>query len=273
MAFRLCKARGNGRILVPTMGALHRGHEVLIRRARELIGAKGHMVVSVFINPAQFAPGEDFQRYPRPFADDKRLCAKLGVDLLFHPAPQAMYPADFSTYVEETALSLPLCGRSRAGHFRGVCTVVLKLFQIIQPDIAVFGLKDFQQYMVIRRMVRDLNIPVRIASVPIVREPDGLALSSRNQYLSQEERAQAPILRQALLAARAAFRHGETDAENLRALIMRKIATASRARIDYIEFVDTESLNAVRTATGRTVLAAAVFFGATRLIDNICLRS
>lgn len=273
MASLLCKASGNRRIIVPTMGALHRGHAALIRRARQLSGPKGAVIVSIFVNPAQFAPSEDFTRYPRPFAADKRLCAELGVDLLFHPNAQSMYPRGFSTYVEEKSLSLPLCARSRPGHFRGVCTVVLKLFEITQPDAAVFGLKDFQQYMVIRRMVRDLNIPVRIAPVQTVREPDGLALSSRNRYLSEEERAQAPVLRQALLEAKAAFQRGETSAARLRQLILRKIASAPLARVDYIDVMEAESLQAVRTATPGTLFALAVFFGRTRLIDNLWLRS
>jgi pantoate--beta-alanine ligase len=273
MATRLCKASENRRILVPTMGALHRGHAALIRRARQLSGPKGAVIVSIFVNPAQFAPTEDFTSYPRPFAADKRLCAQLGVDLLFHPTAKTMYPRGFSTYVEESSLSLPLCARSRPGHFRGVCTVVLKLFEIIQPDAAVFGLKDLQQYMVIRRMVRDLNIPVRVAPVQTVREADGLALSSRNQYLSAEERAQAPVLRQALLEAKAAFQRGETSAARLRQRILRKIATAPLARVDYVDVVEAESLRAVRTAASGTLLALAVFFGGTRLIDNLWLRS
>src|SRR5882757_4467294 len=175
---------GVGVGFVPTMGYLHAGHLSLIERARRLVGKSGKIVVSIFVNPTQFGPKEDFSRYPRPFAADKALCAAFGVDLIFHPTPPEIYPEGFSTYVEETTVSTLLCGASRPGHFRGVCTVVLKLFQIIRPQIAVFGLKDFQQCAVIRRVVRDLDLPVRIVAAETVREPDGLALSSRNQYLT-----------------------------------------------------------------------------------------
>jgi pantoate--beta-alanine ligase len=259
-------------VFVPTMGALHRGHAVLIDRARILAGPGGAVVVSIFVNPTQFGPKEDFSRYPRPFAADKRLCTAHGVDVIFHPSGQEMYPEGFSTYVEETSISTLLCGASRPGHFRGVCTVVHKLFQIIQPQVAVFGLKDFQQCAVIRRMVRDLHLPVRIVAVETVREPDGLALSSRNQYLSPEERQQAPVLRAALLAAKEAWQAGETNAARLRQLIVKKIGTASLARIDYVEIADVDSLQPVQRADRNTVMALAVFFGRTRLIDNLRLR-
>jgi pantoate--beta-alanine ligase len=254
------------------MGALHRGHTTLIDRARALAGPKGTVVVSIFVNPTQFGPKEDFSRYPRPFAADKKLCAAHGVDVIFHPTPAEIYPEGFSTYVEETVVSSLLCGASRPGHFRGVCTVVLKLFQIIQPQVAIFGLKDFQQCAVIRRMVRDLHLPVRIVPVETVREPDGLALSSRNQYLSAEERAQAPVLRAALLAARKAWQEGEKSAARLRQLIVRKIGGASLARIDYVEIADAETLQPIKDAGRNTIMALAVFFGRTRLIDNLRLR-
>jgi pantoate--beta-alanine ligase len=257
---------------VPTMGALHRGHAALIDRARKLAGPKGTVVVSIFVNPAQFGPKEDLSRYPRPFAADRKLCATHGADLIFHPSPGEMYAPDFSTWVHEESVSRHLCGASRPGHFRGVCTVVLKLFQITRPARAVFGLKDFQQCMVIRRMVRDLNLPVRLDFAQTVREPDGLALSSRNVYLSPEERAQAPVLRQALLAAEAAFRRGETRAAALRRLMESAIATAPLARADYIEIASAETLQPVKTAGRDTVMALAVFFGRTRLIDNLWLR-
>jgi pantoate--beta-alanine ligase len=251
------------------MGALHRGHARLIDHARSLAGPRGTVIVSIFVNPTQFGPKEDFSRYPRPFSADRKLCAAHGVDAIFHPTPAQMYPPGFSTFVEETAASSFLCGASRPGHFRGVCTVVLKLFQILQPQIAVFGLKDFQQCAVIRRMVRDLDLPVRIAAVETVREADGLALSSRNQYLTPEERRQAPVLRAALLAARAAFQRGETSAARLRRLIVKQLGTASLARIDYVEVADAGSLQPVRQVNRETVIALAVFFGATRLIDNL----
>jgi pantoate--beta-alanine ligase len=254
------------------MGALHRGHAALIRRARKEAGANGTVVVSIFVNPTQFGPKEDFSRYPRTFVADQEICASNGADAIFHPSADEIYPAGFSTWVNEEAVSLPLCGGSRPGHFRGVCTVVLKLFQIIQPDAAIFGRKDFQQCAVIARMVRDLNVPVKIVLAETVREPDGLALSSRNTYLSSEERAQAPIIREALLAARAAFRAGETRASVLSRKITNRIKTAPLARIDYVELVDPTSLEPVETLKRGTVVAAAVFFGRTRLIDNLEFR-
>lgn len=254
------------------MGALHAGHAALIDRAGELAGSGGRVVVSIFVNPAQFGPKEDFSRYPRPLAADQKLCAAHGADLIFHPAAETMYPPGFSTFVEESAVSASLCGASRPGHFRGVSTVVLKLFQIVQPQFAVFGLKDFQQCAVIQRMVRDLHLPVQIVPVETVRESDGLALSSRNRYLAPEERAQAPVLRAALLAAEAAWRKGETSAARLRRLITRTIATAPLARIDYVEITDATALRPLTRVPRNSLLALAVFFGATRLIDNVWLR-
>jgi pantoate--beta-alanine ligase len=253
------------------MGALHAGHAALICRARSLAGVSGTVVVSIFVNPAQFGPAEDLERYPRPFDADRELCASLGADAIFHPQPEAMYAHGHSTWVMEETASRGLCGASRPGHFRGVCTVVLKLFTITAPAIAVFGQKDFQQCAVIRRMVRDLNLPVRIVIAPTVRERDGLALSSRNVYLGAEERRQAPILHQSLLAARAAWRRGVRETEKLRRLIQQSIASASLARIDYIEIAAPDSLEAVPLAEKGAVMALAVFFGKTRLIDNLRL--
>lgn len=267
-----CRRAPGPLILVPTMGALHAGHAALLDRARQLAGARGTVVASLFVNPTQFGPREDLARYPRPLAADRKLCAQHGVDVLFLPTAEAMYPGGFSTYVEEGAVSLPLCGASRPGHFRGVCTVVLKLFQIVAPAQAVFGLKDYQQCAVIRRMVRDLNLPVRIVPVATVREPDGLALSSRNRYLSDAERVQAPVLRRALLAARAAYRAGEKNAARLRQKLVATIASAPLARLDYAGVADADSLRPVRTAGRNTVMALAVFFGPTRLIDNLTLK-
>ena len=259
-------------VLVPTMGALHEGHAALIDRARKIAGRSGLVVVSIFVNPTQFGPKEDFSRYPRTLTTDRQLCAAHGADAIFCPSAAEMYPADFSTWVNEESVSRPLCGASRPGHFRGVCTVVLKLFTIVQPAVAVFGLKDFQQCMVIRRMVRDLNLPVRIVAAPTAREPDGLALSSRNRFLSPKERAQAPLLRRALLAAASAFRAGEKSAARLRALVIEIIATASRSRIDYVDVLNATNLTEIKTARPGCVIAVAVFFGKTRLIDNLCLR-
>jgi pantoate--beta-alanine ligase len=254
------------------MGALHDGHAALIDRARQVAGRRGLVVVSIFVNPAQFGPREDFSKYPRTLPNDRRVCELHGADLVFCPAPTEMYPADFSTWVKEESVSAPLCGGSRPGHFRGVCTVVLKLFAIVEPSAAVFGLKDFQQYTVIRRMGRDLNLPVRIVPVPTVRETDGLALSSRNRFLTPEERAQAPVLRGALLEARTAFRRGETRVIALREILLKVLSTAPLARVDYAEIRDGETLAEVATVRKGCVLALAVFFGRTRLIDNLWLR-
>ena len=255
-------------VLVPTMGALHAGHISLIHRAREHAGPDGEIALSIFVNPLQFEPGADFNRYPRPENADEEVCRAEGVDLLFRPVPNEMYAPDRSTFVEETALSERLCGRSRPGHFRGVCTVVTKLFHLFAPDAAVFGEKDFQQLAIVRRMVRDLDFPIEIIASPTVREPDGLALSSRNQYLSAEERAQAPVIRAALLAA---AQSNEKSAAEIIARVRSTIATAPRARIDYVEIVGADDLQPRLTIEPRSFLAVAVFFGKTRLIDNILL--
>ncbi|HEX5176028.1 MAG TPA: pantoate--beta-alanine ligase [Chthoniobacteraceae bacterium] len=259
-------------VVVPTMGALHAGHAALLVTGRKQAGPSGTLVTTIFVNPTQFAPGEDYARYPRSFGDDRRLCAAHDVDILFHPEAGDIYPPGFSTTVHERAVSGRLCGISRPGHFDGVCTVVLKLFEITAADIAVFGLKDFQQCSVIRRMVRDLNLPVRLRFVPTVRERDGLALSSRNRYLSPDERAQAPVLRRALKAAMAAYADGERNAAALRRILHDTIGQAPLARIDYAEVVDADSLQPAQRAGANTLLAAAVFFGRTRLIDNQWLR-
>lgn len=269
---RFCQTAPRPLVFVPTMGALHAGHAALVDRARKAAGPKGTVIVSIFVNPTQFGPNEDLSRYPRTLAADRELCAKHGAVAIFHPTPEMMYAADHSTWVDEGLVSGPLCGASRPGHFRGVCTVVLKLFTIVQPDSAVFGLKDYQQCAVIRRMVRDLNLPVKIIAAPTVRERDGLALSSRNTYLSAEERAQAPIIRKALLAARAAWGRGVRDAATLRDRVWQIISGTGLARIDYVEVVDGASLALVDRAEKGAVIAAAVFFGKTRLIDNIVLR-
>jgi pantoate--beta-alanine ligase len=259
-------------VIVPTMGALHAGHAALLAAGKRAAGRSGTLLATIFVNPIQFGPGEDYARYPRAFPEDRRLCAAQGVDILFHPEATEIFPTGFSTRVHENAVSTTLCGASRPGHFEGVCTIVLKLLEITAADIAVFGLKDFQQCMVIRRMVRDLNLRVRLQFVRTVRERDGLALSSRNRYLSPEERAQAPVLQAALKKAAAAFAKGERNAGKLRRMLHDTIAAAPLARIDYAEVVDADSLQPVRTADGNTVFAVAVFFGRTRLIDNHWLR-
>ena len=268
-AGRFCRRAPRPLVLVPTMGALHAGHAALLKRARRLAGPRGTVVASIFVNPAQFGPGEDLSRYPRPFAADAKLCREAGVDLVFHPAPDAMYAPDASVWVDEERLSAGLCGAARPGHFRGVCTVVAKLFHLLAPDIAVFGEKDYQQLAILRHMVRDLNFPVRIAAVPTVRETDGLALSSRNRHLSAGERARAPILRKAMLQAASGAKAGETDARVLQRLVEKAIASAPPVRIDYVAIVDAETLAPVTRLKRKTLIAVAVFFGKTRLIDNI----
>ena len=264
----LPRRSGARRVLVPTMGALHAGHISLIRLAREQAGAAGEVVVSIFVNPLQFEPGADFSQYPRPEAADEEVCRAEGVDIIFRPLPNEVYFDNRSTFVEETALSERLCGASRPGHFRGVCTVVTKLFHLVAPDAAVFGEKDFQQLAIVRRIVRDLNFPIEILAGPTVRESDGLALSSRNQYLSAAERAQAPVLRAALLSAADS---PEASAEKVLDLVRQQIASAPLARIDYAEIVGADDLQPRLEIGPRTLLAIAVYFGRTRLIDNILL--
>ncbi|MDQ6861914.1 MAG: pantoate--beta-alanine ligase [Verrucomicrobiota bacterium] len=256
------------RVLVPTMGALHRGHLELVRIAREAAGKDGEVAVSIFVNPLQFEPGSDFERYPRPQSVDEDLCRSAGVDLLFRPPPNEMYFGDRSVTVRESALAQVLEGKSRPGHFDGVCTVVTKLFHLLAPQAVVFGQKDFQQLAIIRRMVRDLNFAIEIIGVPTVREADGLACSSRNQYLSDDEREQAPVLRAALLEA---ARSGIGAAEQLVRQVRERIATAPAARIDYVELIDAETLQPRSDVAAQSLLALAVFFGKTRLIDNILL--
>lgn len=259
------------RVLVPTMGALHRGHLELVRIARDAAGSDGEVSVSIFVNPLQFEPGSDFERYPRPETVDEELCRDAGVDVLFRPSPGEMYFGDRSVIVRETALAQVLEGKSRRGHFDGVCTVVTKLFHLLSPHAAVFGEKDFQQLAIIRRMVRDLQFRIEIIGAPTVREPDGLAFSSRNQYLSAEERPQAPVLRAALLQAAELVRGGETSSDRIVAAVRERISSASGARIDYVELVDSETLEVKETVDAKSLLAVAVFFGKTRLIDNIRL--
>ena len=258
-------------VLVPTMGALHRGHLELIRIAREVSGKDGEVVVSVFVNPLQFAPGGDYDKYPRPEKQDEELCRNAGVNILFRPSPAEMYFNDASVTVEENSLSNTLCGKSRPGHFRGVCTVVTKLFHIVAPQGAIFGEKDFQQLAIIRRMVRDLNFPIEIIGAPTVRESDGLACSSRNQYLSPEERAQAPVLRAALLEGARLVAEGETSVQKIISAARKIIESAPLARIDYLELVNSGTLQPVETIQPNSLIATAVYFGQTRLIDNILL--
>ncbi|MFA4944753.1 MAG: pantoate--beta-alanine ligase [Lentisphaeria bacterium] len=252
---------------VPTMGALHEGHLSLVRLARQRADV---VVVTVFVNPTQFGPQEDFARYPRPFERDCELCRAAGVEALFAPEPAAMYAPDATTWVEEGALSKPLCGERRPGHFRGVTTVVAKLFNAVLPDVAVFGQKDAQQALVLQRMVRDLNFPVELVIAPIVREADGLALSSRNVYLSADERRRALAISRGLRAAEAAFAAGERAAVALCGGVRAGIEAAG-GRVDYVELRDRGTLAPLAVADRPALLAVAAFFGNTRLLDNVFL--
>ena len=257
---------------VPTMGYLHAGHITLVRNARRLVGPRGKVVVSIYVNPTQFGPKEDLSRYPRNFTRDKKMCRAAGTDVIFAPDDQQMYPTQgndvYGTYVVEETLTRGLEGASRPTHFRGVTTVVAKLFNIVQPTVAVFGAKDFQQAAVVKRMVRDLNFPLRIAVAPTHREPDGLAMSSRNKYLSPSERAQAIILHRAMLRAQAIVKQKAVAASRLKSDLKRFIGAAPLARLDYVEFFDPQTLQPVRQVRRGSHLALAVFFGKTRLIDN-----
>ncbi len=263
--------RRAGRVigLVPTMGYLHAGHLSLVKIAR---ARADQVCVSIFVNPTQFGPNEDLSTYPRDWARDEALCREAGVDVIFAPAPEAMYAADASISVVEKRLSARLCGASRPGHFEGVCTVVAKLFNAAQPAFAVFGEKDAQQLRILRRMVRDLNISVEIVASPIVREPDGLAMSSRNARLTPDERAQAVCLRRALDAVEAAFSRGERRVEVLVKTAQSEIAKAPLAQVDYVEIVDDEALTPITQIRGAALCALAVRFPSARLIDNTVLR-
>src|SRR5438477_1401844 len=269
-AAQVCvRGRTGKSVLVPTMGALHRGHLELIRVAREHVGNEGEVVVSIFVNPLQFEPGSDFEKYPRPEPADEKFCEDAGVNLLFRP--REMYFDDRSVYVEETRLSAGLCGAARPGHFRGVCTVVSKLFNLLAPTAAVFGEKDYQQLTIIRRMVRDLNFPIEIIGVPTVREADGLALSSRNQYLNTDERAQATVLYRAMTRVKELADGGQKSVGELIDVAKGVIASAKSARVDYISIVDADNLQPLGVLQPNAVIALAVFVGKTRLIDNLRL--
>lgn len=251
--------------LVPTMGYLHEGHRSLIDRAVE---QNDRVVVSVFVNPIQFGPGEDLATYPRDLERDAALCEAAGASLIFHPEKENMYDDDFCTFVDMDGLTKGLCGKTRPTHFRGVCTVVSKLFHIVQPDRAYFGQKDAQQLAVIRRMVRDLNFDLEIVGCPIVREEDGLAKSSRNTYLSPEERAAAVVLHRGLLRGEEMIRSGERDAAAVIREITGIIQSEPLARIDYVEVVDFDRIEKIDTIEGNVLAAVAVYIGKTRLIDN-----
>jgi pantoate--beta-alanine ligase len=266
------EARGRGRKvgLVPTMGALHEGHASLIRAAR---GETGCLVVSIFVNPTQFGPGEDLSRYPRPVEKDMELCRREGVDVVFTPSAAEMYPDGFATRVGVAGLSEKMCGAFRPGHFDGVCTVVAKLFTIVQPDVAYFGEKDAQQLAIIRRMAADLNLPPEIHGCPIVREPDGLALSSRNAYLSADERRRALALSAALAEAKLALAAGARDAAKVAAAVRRRLEAAAGVEIQYVAVVDPDTLADLARIADKVLVAVAAKVGATRLIDNVLLRN
>lgn len=252
--------------LVPTMGFLHEGHVSLVNKAT---AENSKTVVSIFVNPIQFGPNEDLESYPRDLERDCMLLEKAGVDLVFNPAPNEMYAKDFTTYVNMTGVTEELCGKSRPVHFKGVCTVVNKLFNIVQPNNAYFGQKDAQQLAVIRRMVRDLNIDVNVVGCPIIREEDGLAKSSRNTYLNAEERKAAVVLSKAVALGKKMIADGETDTDKIVSAMKELISGEPLAKIDYVEAVDADSVEKVATTQGgRVLFAEAVFIGKTRLIDN-----
>jgi pantoate--beta-alanine ligase len=258
-----------GRVgLVPTMGYLHEGHLSLVRRAREECN---HVVVSIFVNPTQFGPKEDLSKYPRDLDRDLSLLEPLGVNLIWMPTPEIMYPPGYQTWVEVETVTRPLEGAMRPGHFRGVTTVVAKLFNGVQPHKAYFGQKDAQQAAVIRQMTRDLSYPIEIVVCPIVREPDGLAMSSRNVYLDPEQRKAATVLSRSLRAAKEAYENGERDAEKLRRKMKEVLAEEPLAQVQYVSCADYDTLEELNAVTGKALLSMAVFIGKTRLIDNVVL--
>ena len=263
------KTAGRSVGFVPTMGALHEGHLSLIRQARR---DNDIVIVSIFVNPVQFGPKEDLKKYPRPIKKDISLCRKAGVDILFNPQPGEMYPEGFKSYVTVEGLSSLLCGKTRPGHFRGVVTVVLKLFNITQPDTAYFGQKDFQQSAIIKRMASDLNLSVKVKVMPIVREETGLALSSRNIYLNKEERKAALAIPRALSLANILIKGGLRDSARLVSRIKMVIEKEKKANIDYVAVVEGEGLAPVKKISGKCVIALAVWIGKTRLIDNMAVR-
>ena len=262
--------RGGGRLgFVPTMGALHEGHLSLVRAARASCGV---VAASIFVNPTQFGPAEDLAKYPRSFERDCELLEREGVELVFAPSVEEMYPAGAVTWVTVEGLSDKLDGRSRPGHFRGVTTVVAKLFHVVEPDAAFFGQKDAAQVAIIRRMVRDLNLPVEIVVCPIVREADGLAMSSRNAYLDGEQRKRALVLHRSLLRVQQLVDAGERDVGRLMAAGREEFARENSVRLDYFEIVDAETLDGLESVSGGALVAVAAFVGSTRLIDNVLLR-
>ncbi len=270
MSAEATRLRNEGKRIsfVPTMGNLHEGHLSLMRMAKPLADV---LVVSIFVNPLQFEPGSDFNAYPRTFQEDLEKCEPVGVDIVFAPTESDLYPEGFQTTVEVKELSKGLCGDFRPGHFKGVATVVLKLFNIVRPHVAVFGEKDYQQLCVIRRMVKDLNLDIEIVGHPTVRETDGLAMSSRNQYLSPDERKRAALIYKFLLEAKNLFEHGERRAQRLIATVQNGLARDPRISVEYVSIRDLDTLKPLDTLDRPAVMALAVHIGKTRLIDNIFL--
>jgi len=271
MQSRAAKLRSDGKVIgfVPTMGYFHEGHLSLMRRARSECDI---VVVSIFVNPIQFVPGEDYERYPRDVERDLRMAEGVGVDIVFHPSVEEMYPEGYATYVNVERLTEGLCGAFRPGHFRGVTTVVAKLFNIVMPHRAYFGEKDYQQLVVIKRMVRDLNFPIEIVPCPTVREEDGLAMSSRNVYLLPDERKAALSLSRGLMAAQKMFMSGERDAATLKRIVEEHLRSSELVRPQYVEVVDAETLEPIERVERDAVIAVAAFVGKARLIDNVVLR-
>ncbi|MFA6320831.1 MAG: pantoate--beta-alanine ligase [Candidatus Omnitrophota bacterium] len=266
---KIFKKEGKSISLIPTMGYLHEGHLSLARAARKHTDV---VIMSIFVNPIQFGPKEDLEKYPRDMKRDEQLATSAGVDVIFHPSAGDMYPEGYSTYVDVAGLTEKLCGASRPGHFKGVTTVVAKLFHITRPDIAYFGQKDAQQAIVMKKMVEDLNMGVEIKIMPIVRENDGLAMSSRNIYLSATERKDALVLYEALKKAECLIKSGERDAGKVVKMMEDMISSVPGMRIDYISAVDTKNLEKIKIITGETLIALAVFASKTRLIDNIIVK-
>lgn len=260
------KSSGKTIGLVPTMGYLHDGHLSLVKASRD---ENDFTIMSIFVNPTQFGPNEDFDSYPRDMERDTKLAEAAGVDVIFAPSKDEMYPDGYKTYVEVEDITNVLCGKSRPGHFRGVTTVVAKLFNIVEPDKAYFGQKDAQQVIVLRKMVKDLNMNLEIVTCPIVRESDGIAMSSRNTYLSPEERSGALVLSQSLFEAEKIIKDGERDAAKIIGYIKNRISQVEIAEIDYVEITDIDDLKSVEHIAGKVLIALAVRFGRTRLIDNV----
>jgi pantoate--beta-alanine ligase len=267
---KAARAKGKTIGFVPTMGALHIGHVSLIEAA---VQQTDFVVVSIFVNPTQFGPTEDFEEYPRPFDDDLEICRKKGVDVVFAPAPKEIYPGENLTWVNVEKLTEPLCGQFRPGHFRGVTTVCAKLFNIVTPDVAFFGQKDAQQAIVIKRMVTDLNMPLEIVICPTIREPDGLAVSSRNQYLTRQQRKDATLIYKSIQKCREMIEAGVTESREIISWMREILNQIPSAQIEYISIVDAETLESIDQVAGKVLVAVAVKIGSTRLIDNILVDS